>query len=269
MRTARLRDLPYDLVVAAAPHPDDSAIGCGGLLYRLGRESEGVSRRVVTLALTSGYRGVADEYLARFLGEQGIKLDPVSDPQAAIDQKALIRKDEIEQESRILGVSEAVFLDLRKLYETNQIVDSERKAVVAALDRLQAAHRPQRKLLLMPRLADPHPVHSASARILGQVLAGRPGWEVWHYETPWMPLDPREIDVVVVLEERHVSVKVTAMYQHRSQIERTDFAKVVRDLAELKAQVLPELVFGFGEAAAPLGQFVEVFQIRREPLVLR
>ena len=51
---------PYPSVIVMSPHPDDSALACGGLITKL-RQAGPPNVRISILVATTGFRGVDDE----------------------------------------------------------------------------------------------------------------------------------------------------------------------------------------------------------------
>jgi len=257
-----IADFPFRLVAAIFPHPDDSAIGCGGLMCRLNRFSQPIRPTLAAIVLTSGHRGVSDEYLREYLAETSLLSWP-SDATEVIRRKTLIREQEAKAEAASLGVDSVQCLNLPDLYERHSVAPEEIQRLAQALGELARplpASAP--RLLLLPRLDDPHPVHSLGSQLVSEALIQMPGWTVWHYETTWMSLNPRDVTTIVSLTSNDIACKLDALKQHRSQLARTDFVKVVRDMAEVKAQTLNEILFGFGKDGTQLGAFVELFQQR-------
>lgn len=62
MRTVqqvRLENFPYASVLVISPHPDDSVLGCGGLVFKLASHRQARSRvKITVFSLTPGYHGV-------------------------------------------------------------------------------------------------------------------------------------------------------------------------------------------------------------------
>ena len=62
-RTFAEKDFPYSRVAVASPHPDDSVLGCGALMHKLRKARPELE--IHCLVMTSGFRGVEDEFLRR------------------------------------------------------------------------------------------------------------------------------------------------------------------------------------------------------------
>jgi len=264
LKHMQLSENPFQLVVTISPHPDDSVISCGGLLYRLGKLPRPDRPKLVTLVLTPGHHGVSNEYLREHLASQNRDAASLT-LEEATSEKTRIRQLEVERETVCLGVDSALLLNLHELYERHTVSPDEVASVSRVLEKFQAHIPPSApKLLLLPRLDDPHPVHIASAQLVAEAVEHMPGWTLWHYESPWTPLDSREVTVIVSLSRDDLAAKLQAANAHKSQLARTDYAKIVRDLAELKAQTLREILFGFGKNGNKLGDFVEAYQERPE-----
>ena len=259
-----LSENPFRLVVTISPHPDDSVISCGGFLYRLSHLPEPKRPKIVTLVLTPGHHGVSNEYLHEHLSRQNRDAASLSLEEATAE-KTRIRQAEVERETVCLGVDSALLLNLHELYERHTVSPDEVASLSRVLENLQAHIPPSApKLILLPRLDDPHPVHSISSQLVVEAAEDIPGWTLWHYESPWTPLDSRQVTVIVSLSRNDLAAKLEAAHAHKSQLARTNYAKIVRDLAELKAQTLREILFGFGKDGDRLGDFVEAYQERPE-----
>jgi len=264
LKHMQLSENPFRLVVTISPHPDDSVISCGGFLYRLGRLPKPNRPRLVTIVLTPGHHGVSNEYLQEHLSQQNRDAASLT-LQEATAEKTRIRQIEVERETVCLGVDSALLLNLHELYERHAVSPDEVASLARVLENLQAHVPPSApKLLLLPRLDDPHPVHTTSSQLVIEAVEETPGWTLWHYESPWTPLDSRDVSIIVSLSRDDLAAKLEAAHAHKSQLVRTNYAKIVRDLAELKAQTLREILFGFGKNGDKLGDFVEAYQERPE-----
>jgi LmbE family N-acetylglucosaminyl deacetylase len=178
-------------VAVLAPHPDDEALGCGGLISLLGQDG----REVTPVILTDGA-----------LGGSGADLPG-------------LRRREAERSAACLGARPPVFLNL----PDGELHAGAREAGLLA-DCLRDL-RPE--LLLLPFFTDQHPDHfQANALFLAaarRLSVARP--EVWAYET-WTPLPAnRLVDITAVAERKWAAIRC-----HESQAQRLDFLGAARGL---------------------------------------
>jgi LmbE family N-acetylglucosaminyl deacetylase len=143
-------------VLVVAPHPDDEAIGCGGMICLHRQRGDPVT----VVFLTSGEQGLRD----------------VPAPVACS-----IRETEAQQATKVLGVNGTHFLRLPDLAVGDQIEQgAERLQAVLVVDRPD--------LIYLPHPAESHPDHEAAlplvraARALlsgGAALPELRAYEVW------------------------------------------------------------------------------------------
>lgn len=271
-----IEEFPYHVVVVVSPHPDDSCIAVGGLLYRLGRELAGRCA-VHVLVMTSGYRGVTDSFLrgavtdgafpyadderARILDlldrQRTAKLD--SDDREFLHQcRAAMRRREVECEAGSLGFTPH-FLDL-EIYEEHTPTAADERTLSAKLAELRAAG--PRRLLIVPGRHELHQTHRLSFDLVDQVVKERHAgeYEVWAYDSPWSAMMSRP-DVVVPLTREALDAKVAATRCHKSQVDRTPYTGLVEGTAVKTAAVLSELLGSFDVSRAlDLGAYAEVFE---------
>lgn len=194
-------------VLAAAPHPDDAAISCGGLLAGLQGRC-----RVVIAALTTGARA---------------PVPGVRDPQ----QVARIREEEMAREASLLG-AEPRFLRSR-FYDTGAFEEADVETLLELLEELRPG------LVLAPARADPHPTHSLARQVLDEALRRHVAVtarrvEVWTCEGPWYqhPLEAARTQVLLGRDQE--ARKLRAVRAHRSQLQRAPFDTGARSLARLR-----------------------------------
>jgi LmbE family N-acetylglucosaminyl deacetylase len=191
-----------EAVLILAPHPDDEAIGCGGMICLHRRRDDPV--RVVFL--TSGERGLAG------LPEESARA---------------VREAEAEAAREVLGVERLDFLRLPDL------------GLSDALDRAAQRLRPVLEawppdLIYLPHPEESHPDHAAALPIVRAALTGftrRPaspelrGYEVWSPMTHpgWVE------DITEVLRQ-----KVRAIRCHRSQLSPSRYDRAIRGLNQYR-----------------------------------
>ena len=148
--------------VVIAPHPDDEALGCGGLLALLHR---------------------AGQPTAAVLVSDGTMSHPRSQLFSA-DARQAVREAEFGQALRILAAADAPPLLLR-LPDSRVPADAATPGFGEAVGRLRAFLENQRAAtVLVPWRRDPHPDHRATAALVQAALAA-------------MPHPPRRLEYVV------------------------------------------------------------------------
>jgi LmbE family N-acetylglucosaminyl deacetylase len=215
-------------VVVLAPHPDDEAIGCGGVirLYAL------AGTPVAIVYLTDGSRGDRES------------------ADAGSAELAARRKEEARQAAAVLGCSELSFLDLPdgQLEASQQNVDR----LAAVLDRLQP------DLVLLPFLIDQHLDHFQTNALFvaaaSRLDAGRV--ECWGYEV-WTPVYAnRLVDITAVAE-----AKWQALRLYESQGDHLDYVASTMGLNAFRqrAAYRPS---GYAEAffAASLEEYRDLYR---------
>jgi LmbE family N-acetylglucosaminyl deacetylase len=209
-------------VAVLAPHPDDEALGCGGLICLLAERGAAVT----PVILTDGA-----------LGGNGPAL-------------AGVRRGESERSAACLGARPPVFLDLP---------DGELQAGAREAGLLADCLRDLRpELLLLPFFTDQHPDHfQANALFLAatrRLPVGRP--DIWAYET-WTPLPAnRLVDITAVAERKWEAIRC-----HESQAQRLDFLSAARGLNAFRWLPMGRGA-GYAEAffAASLSAYEDLFR---------
>jgi LmbE family N-acetylglucosaminyl deacetylase len=134
--------------VVIVPHPDDEALGCGGLLALLRQAGQEV--RVVL---------VSDGTMSH---PNSRKFPPAA--------RQALRQAELEASLRCLGANAAQVLYLKLPDGAVPGTGPETEVPAQAIRRFLAAHSPQ--TILVPWRRDPHPDHRATHALLQLALAG-------------------------------------------------------------------------------------------------
>jgi len=187
-------------VLVVAPHPDDEAIGCGGILCLHTLSGD----RVAAVFLTSGEFALSD--LAR-------------------EKAWAIREKEAEESARILGIADVTFLR-----RPDHCLGDRTEETAAALRSVLDRQRPQ--LIYLPHASDAHSDHRACLPIVFKALSGsaisRP--ELTAYEV-WTPLS--EFDDAVDISQT-IERKLQAVRAHRSQMNQIPYDQAVAALNEYR-----------------------------------
>jgi LmbE family N-acetylglucosaminyl deacetylase len=198
-------------ILAVAPHPDDELLGAGATLIALAR----AGHEVLVHPVTHGRRAEAARRareLEAACARAGFALTP-GEPLAM----SAGEHDDLAAGARALA-----------------------ERLVPLLDGVDVVTGPS------PR--DVHPVHEAVAGAVAGAIeqAGADRrlwlWSIWGTlprPTLWLPFGDDVLD--------H---QLAALTEHRSQLERSDFPRLVRGRAEAAAVLGPELLYGFGVDAS-------------------
>ncbi len=194
-------------ILAVAPHPDDEMLGAGALLIALAR----AGHEVRVLPVTYGRRADHER-----------------------------RHAELVRSCAVAGLG---LLDLPPL-DMSAGEHDDLHAGAAALTARLAEHLEGVDVVTGPSPRDAHPAHEAVAGAVASAIeaAGVDRrlwlWSIWGTlprPTLWFPFDAE------LLEHQ-----LAALGEHRSQLERSDFPRLVRGRAEAAAVLGPELLYGFG-----------------------
>lgn len=192
---------PPPRVLVFAPHPDDEAIGCGGLILRLLQAGSAV--RVVLVTDGSGAGGLP--------------------PQAAQQ-----RQQEFRASLARLGVQDHALLGLPDggLQPSAPLFDAVRAQV--------RAFAPQ--WLVGPSAADAHRDHRCVAQALRLAALAEPAVQLsLEYET-WGALPATHVlDISDVLE-----TKLAALAEHATAMAQLDYVRASRGLAHYRGLLLRE-----------------------------
>lgn len=124
---------------------------------------------------------------------------------------------------------------------------ARREALAAAIAAALRELRP--RIVVSPSEGDVHPAHELVAAVAAELLAeaGPAAPRRWLWSL-WGP-PPRPTLATAFGSERLEEV-LAALAAHRGELARNDYARLVRARAEAAACLAPELLHGFGTAAA-------------------
>lgn len=125
------------------------------------------------------------------------------------------------------------------------------EAIAAALEEVKP------RVVISPGPGDRHPTHElvalAAAEVLGEFGEEAPRqwlWALWGA--------PPRPTLATGFDRSRLDEILHALAAHSGELERNDYARLVRARAEAAACLAPELLFGFGSAAAPGPAFAEL-----------
>jgi LmbE family N-acetylglucosaminyl deacetylase len=194
-----------------APHPDDEVLGAGATLLALSR----AGHEVTNLAVSLGRRAERER-----------------------------RSSELEAACERLGIGLRVLdppLDL-SVGEGDDLIAAERRLALELSDAAAGAD-----LLIAPSLDDAHPGHGMVARAALTAMApnSRRAPRLWLWSV-WSTL--RHPTAMTVFDEATMEQLERALEEHRSQLERNNYPRLLRGRAMAAAVLGPELLFGSGSA---------------------
>lgn len=188
--------ITFSKILALSPHPDDAELGAGGTIARFIEEG----KEVYYVTFSSCEKSVP----------QGL-------PSNAL-------RMECQNSTKLLGISpdNLILLD----YEVRTF-PAYRQQILENLIEFNEKIKPD--LVLVPSSSDTHQDHQT---IYNEALrAFKKTSSIWGYEHPWNNLT-FTTDIFVKLEERHISKKIEALSQYKSQDFRPYFEeKYIRALA--------------------------------------
>jgi LmbE family N-acetylglucosaminyl deacetylase len=189
-------------ILVLAPHPDDEAIGCGGVLLQHAEQGDTVQ----IIFLTSGEKGM------RGISE---------------DETIRIRENEAHRATKILGVRQAEFW---------RLPDGALQPTPVSVERMRhklEAFQPD--IIYVTHEREMHPDHRGAVRILRRAIRDligfHPdilGFEVW---TPIQRLDEIR-DITPFME-----TKIRAVRAYRSQCALVGFAEATRGLNRYRGEM--------------------------------
>jgi len=194
-------------LLAIAPHPDDELLGIGALHIALARAGHEVLVYPVTLGRLA-------------------------------DRER--RHDELERSARISGLT---VLDVPPL-PMSVAEHDDLPAGAAQLAEALPPHLEGVDVVTGPSPRDVHPAHEAVAGAVTRAIEATHVerrlwlWSVWGSlprPTVWFPFGEDLLDL-----------QLAALAEHRSQVVRTDYQRLVRGRAEAASVLGPELLYGFG-----------------------
>ena len=171
-------------VVAVAPHCDDEALGCGGILYKHSQKG----CRVTSVFMTDGSQC-----------ETNLNRDEIIN----------VRKKEAHKAAKILGTDRCIFMDFpdRELRHNAHSVGK----IESLLKKLNP------NIIYIPFYLDNHPDHKATASICIEALRRQPVKNTFFYEV-WTAMIPnRIVNIDCCIKKKMDAISI---YQSQKNIEK-------------------------------------------------
>jgi len=188
-----------DRVLVLSPHPDDDAMGCGGVLKMLSESGA----KIKVIYFSDGSRGTRKGEIRESLIAE--------------------REEETREAGKILGIGEEKFL---------RLPDSKIKVNLDLATQIRREIEfDQPDLLLSPSLEDPHPDHHAVAETLSLSIKNYQGYfNIWLYEV-W---GTGRINRLVLIDD-YVDAKEEALKCHKSQMKVKRYDEAIMALNQYRA----------------------------------
>ncbi len=195
---------PRGRVLVVAPHTDDEAIGCGGVITLHRDQGDQVTVVFVT-------DGAAGDALGYYAGQDYVEL----------------RREEARRAAAILGLEELVFWD----YPDGRL--SEALDLAERLKALFDSYRPD--IMYRPSTLEVHPDHWALGVGVEKALCGyRPSISDFCYEI-WATVRPSHvIDISAVWDRKRKAIE-----QYESQLRYNDYLRMIEGLNAYRTVYLP------------------------------
>lgn len=230
-----LDKIPFKNVLVLSPHPDDDALGMGGLIKKMTT----AGANVVVAYFCDGSRGVSE----------GRPADEELGGLPRRDENLIaIRNAEAKRAGKILGISESVFWN----YPDGKLASGE--ASIRALSDLIDRLKPE--IVFLPSFLDNHEDHRVTNEIFINAAKNlKDDFPIWAYEI-WTPIFiNRLIDITL-----YIKTKTEAILAHESQIKSHRFDKAIVALNQYRAEINKISGFAEGFFAAPLKIYRDLYR---------
>ena len=208
-----------------SPHPDDDVMSSGALIYTLVKNKN----KITCIYFTFSPKGVARNI--------------------PIKEKIKIRKGEAKKACKVLG-SKPLFLgfDSRNFKYNKENV----KKIINLL------RKKKPDIIFIPPKNDVHPTHKKVSKIVLKATEYTKVKEKWFYET-WTPLE--RPNFIFFFNENLMKIKINALKQHKTQIERMDFITSIKAFNIYRGIMGTELLGGFGKSYKIKKKYGEAFLV--------
>ncbi|VVB75717.1 Diacetylchitobiose deacetylase [Candidatus Tiddalikarchaeum anstoanum] len=227
MESLDLSKLVNKKVLFFSPHMDDDAISAGALLYSLAKKNT-----IISVYVTNSAKGVSKDL--------------------SFEKKVKLRQVEGLKSCKLLGVK-ALFLNM-----DNPVLEVT-KSNINLISDLLSKECPD--IVFIPVSYDAHPTHAKVHDLVLEAARDVHIGEFWFYEV-WTPIT--NPNFLYFFDKNIMKIKVRAIKQHKSQLERTDFVKAVLGLDTFRCVLGEELVSGFGGVSKIHGEYAEAFLISKK-----
>lgn len=199
-------------VLVLSPHPDDEAIGCGGVIYQHYLAGEEVTVVFLTNGSQGRTRGVSEEEIIRQ------------------------RKKEAEKAAKVLGIHNIIFWN----YKDGDLCLS--KESIERMRTLINTITPD--VVYLPCFIDEHPDHRATNRIFVEVCSEIiPNFKVFAYEV-WTPLIPN----CLINITNEMNKKLEALECYKTQTALFNISKLAENLNAFRAGIIRLRGYQYAEA---------------------
>lgn len=232
-----LTSLPFfkgQKILAFSPHADDISIAAGGFLAQLAQKNT-----IIPILGFTGWRGVGN----------GVTKN----------EAILIREKEITQEAHILSFEKPLFLRLLS-YDEDTPLHARHDG--AKINDLIQKEKPD--IVCIPQIHDDQPRHKQLTQLVRTSLQNSNHTSIFFYETPWRLFSPDDFNCIVPIPEAFFEKKIQAVSTHASQLARTDFVRLAKAIAAIRAETVGEQkIGGYGTEKIDVGRWVEVFSYEK------
>lgn len=190
-------------ILIFSPHPDDEAIGCGGVILK---HTKHFGNTVQTYFMTLGGKGC---------------------PGRDEEETEYIRQGEAQRAASRLGTLEPRFLP----FKDGEVANYTERDVTKMAHQIDIESP---DAIFIPWINDVHPDHKATSKLVIEAmakLAAEP--QVFMYEV-WTPLP--EYDLVEDISE-WIGTKLLAIREHYSQVDRIRFDEAALSLARWRGEL--------------------------------
>jgi LmbE family N-acetylglucosaminyl deacetylase len=195
-------------ILIISPHPDDMEIGMGGTVAKM--ITQGYN--IVSLVVTDGRGSTSVSGLSE-------------------DEIAKVRKAEVEEAARIIGVKHLILLGLHDVKGTLNQEEMKNR-----LQEIINQFRPTELFMTHPKI-DKHPTHQTVSRLVIETLDGARKnksflpQKIWCYEV-WTPFEryDRIEDISDYIDKKSASIDA-----HKSQIEYKNYTEGMKGLNRYRA----------------------------------
>ncbi len=212
-------------IIFFSPHADDESIAAAALIYELVQRKN----RVKVFFLANSPKGVVGN---------------LSD-----EEKTKIRQQEGSAACEVLG-AESIFLNFNK--SNFEITDKNIGLISEIIKREKPA------LVLTTSPYEAHPTHAKTTKLVQEALRGQ-SVTLWFGEV-WSPVV--KPNYIHYFDEQIMDIKIKALSQYSSQLQRTNWIEACRALNKFRALTGKEVTGNFGSDAEDIYPYAEAFEIR-------